>query len=131
MKFKYDFDQDSLFQELKNDDQLFWNGNSIPLNKCIILTINSSFEDKVKRTKEDWADILKGKKRDYSAYESKIYIKLFANGESYPLFSYWKSEFENLESSEFLQTVFVKADEILTNNLNQLESLKAQNEIIL
>lgn len=92
MKFKYDFDQDSLFQELKNDDQLFWNGNSIPLNNCIILTINSSFEDKVERTSEEWIDtFLKGKKRDYSTYESKIYIKLFANGESYSLFSIGKA----------------------------------------
>ena len=125
MKFKYNFTTDSLFQELKNDDQLFWNGNSIPLNKCIIMTINSSFEDKIERSREEMVDIyLKNKKRDYSTYESKIYIKLFANGESYSLFSYWKSDFEKLESSDFLQTVFVKADEILTNNLNQLESLK-------
>lgn len=125
MKFKYDFTADSLFQELKNDECLFWDGAAIPLNKCVIMTINSSFEDKVKRSREEMLDIcFKNKKRDYSTYESKIYIKLFVNGDSHSLFSYWKSDFEKLESSDFLQEVFSKADELLTDYLTQLEELK-------
>ncbi len=124
MKFKYKFNADSLLTELKNDTGLSLDGSLIHLNDCIMLLVSPSFEDRADRSNEENIEMILSGKVDYSTYETKLYFKLHLTGKSVFVCEYWKNEFDKMSTSEFLQSIFEKADEMLDAHLKLMESLK-------
>lgn len=124
MKFKYEFNSDTLLLSLKNNGDLFWNGDSIFLNEVSILEIHSVFENHAKNL-DDTDNILSSKSVDYSTYESRLYFYLSVNFKNEYLFSLWKNEFESLSSSSIFDIIFEKADEKIFMLLESINSLKA------
>ena len=51
-EIKFDYDEESLFNHLKTNEELFWNGDKIYLNPVTSLIIASNFENRNPETKK-------------------------------------------------------------------------------
>lgn len=122
MKFKYQFHSSTLFDELKKDDSLFWNGTSIQLNDVALLLVTSSFESHKPPPSLD--ELLQGYKKDYSEYESRIYFYVYVNHVKEYIFDMWKHEFESLVDAKVFDKIFTCADNKLVDLMNKLNDLK-------
>lgn len=124
MKFKFDHTPQTLMEELKNNEMLFWDGCAIPLNSCCILVGHSSFVDRYpkERTLEEILDF-KNFNPDYSKHESKISFKIFVNNKYKDVCEVWSSEFEYFIQESDFEKFFNVATNSLVEHYNIMNSL--------
>lgn len=113
MKAKFDIDSKQILDQLKKQDDLYWNGAAIYLNKYSLLYVRASYENPNPKKRSIEEMISSKGKDDYSKYETKLSFYVRAGKNQTHVFDYWKHEFESLEDHTIFDQIFEEANKML------------------